>query len=122
MRQQVVFIQTHSVTQFKSLVSRLVSEGRWRSGNSTRLPPMWPTGFNSRTRRRMWVEFVVDSRPCAERFFSQVLWFSTLLKIPISKFQFDLDYCQALYYGPLVRRLCKHSPCYGHEINYFTFT
>ena len=30
----------------------------WRSGDSTRLPPMWP-GFNSRRRRHMWVEFVV---------------------------------------------------------------
>ena len=29
---------------------------------------MWP-GFDSRTRRQMWVEFVVGSRPCSERFF-----------------------------------------------------
>ena len=28
----------------------------WRSGESTRLPPMWP-GFDSQTRRHMWVEF-----------------------------------------------------------------
>ena len=34
---------------------------------STRLPPMWP-GFDSRTRRLMWVEFVVGSRPCSEGF------------------------------------------------------
>ena len=33
------------------------------------LPPMW-AGFDSRTRRRMWVEFVVGSRPFSERFFS----------------------------------------------------
>ena len=26
----------------------------WRSGESTRLPPMWPR-FNSRTRRHKWV-------------------------------------------------------------------
>ena len=31
------------------------------------LPPMWP-GFDSRTRRQMWVEFVVGSRPCSGRF------------------------------------------------------
>ena len=37
-------------------------------GESTRLPPMWP-GFDSQTRRHMWVEFVVGSRPCSERFF-----------------------------------------------------
>ena len=32
----------------------------WRSGESARLPPMWP-GFKSRRRRHMWVEFVVGS-------------------------------------------------------------
>ena len=39
----------------------------WRSGESTRLPPMWP-GFDSRSRCQMWVEFVVGSRPCSEGF------------------------------------------------------
>ena len=33
---------------------------RWRSGESARLPPVWP-GFDSRTRCHMWVEFVVGS-------------------------------------------------------------
>ena len=28
---------------------------------------MWP-GFDSRSRRDMWVEFVVGSRPCSEGF------------------------------------------------------
>ena len=28
---------------------------------------MWP-GCDSRSRRRMWVEFVVSSRPCSEGF------------------------------------------------------
>ena len=39
------------------------------SGESTRLPPMWP-GFESWRRRCMWVEFVVGSLLCSERFFS----------------------------------------------------
>ena len=39
----------------------------WHSGESARLPPMWP-GFDSRSRRHMWVEFVVGSRPCSEGF------------------------------------------------------
>ena len=30
----------------------------WCSGESARLPPMWP-GFDSRTRRHKWVEFVL---------------------------------------------------------------
>ena len=38
----------------------------WRSGESTRLPPMWPE-FDSQTRRHMWVEFV-GSQLCTERF------------------------------------------------------
>ena len=42
-------------------------EQGWRSGESTRLPPMWP-GFDSRSRPHMWVEFVVGSRPCSEGF------------------------------------------------------
>ena len=42
-------------------------EQGWRSGETTHLPPMWP-GFDSRTQRHMWVEFVVGSRPCSEGF------------------------------------------------------
>ena len=42
-------------------------EQEWRSGESARLPPMCP-GFDSRTRRHMWIEFVVGSRPCSEVF------------------------------------------------------
>ena len=51
---------------------------------SARLPPMWP-GFDSRTRRHMWVEFVVD----ALRGFSPGTTLSS--KTTISKFQFDLE-------------------------------
>ena len=65
-------------------------EEGWRSGESARLSPMWP-GFDSRTRRHMWVEFVVGSRPCSERFFSGYSGFPLSSKTNISKFQFDLD-------------------------------
>ena len=64
-------------------------EQEWRSGESTRLPPMW-LGFDSRTRRHMWVELVVGFRPCSERFFSgysrsvAVLCFSQKLTFPVS--------------------------------------
>ena len=37
----------------------------------------------------MWVEFVVGSRPCSERFFSRFPSFPLQSKINISKFQFD---------------------------------
>ena len=43
-------------------------EQGWRSGESARLPPMCP-GFDSRTRRHMWAEFV-GSLLCSEKFFS----------------------------------------------------
>ena len=38
----------------------------WSSGESTCLPPMWP-GFDFRTRRHTWIEFV-GSLLCYERF------------------------------------------------------
>ena len=59
-------------------------------GESTRLPPMLP-GFDSRTRRHMWVEFVVGSLPCSERFSPGCSVFLPPQKPNISKFQFDLD-------------------------------
>ena len=54
-------------------------EQGWCSGESTRLPPLWP-GFNSWTRRHMWVEFVVGSRPCSEHFSPGSLIFLPLQK------------------------------------------
>ena len=51
---------------------------------------MWP-GFDSWTRRHMWVEFVVGFRPCSERFFSGYSGFPLSSKTNISKFQFDLE-------------------------------
>ena len=44
-------------------------EKGWHSGESTRLPPMWP-GLDSRTRGHRWVQCVVGSGLCSERFFS----------------------------------------------------
>ena len=38
----------------------------WLSGESTRLPPVWP-GFDSQIWRHVWVEFV-GSLLCTERF------------------------------------------------------
>ena len=52
---------------------------------------MWP-GFDSRTRRQMWVEFVVGSRPCSERFFSGYSGFPLSSKTNTSKFQIDLEF------------------------------
>ena len=49
----------------------------WRSGESTRLPPMWP-GFDSQIRRHMLVEFVVS--PLYTKRFSPGTPVSPLLK------------------------------------------
>ena len=53
------------------------------AGESTRLPSMWP-GFKSRRRRHMWVEFVVGSLLCCERFFSGYSGFPLSSKTNIS--------------------------------------
>ena len=62
----------------------------WRSGESTRLPPMWH-GFKSRRRRHRWVEFVVGSLLRSERLFSGYSGFPISSKTHISKFQFDQE-------------------------------
>ena len=64
----------------------------WRSGESARLPPMWP-GFKSRRRRHIWVEFVIGSLLCSERFSSGYSGFplSSKTNCNISKFQFDQE-------------------------------
>ena len=65
--------------------SVIIREQWWRSGESPCLPPMC-LGFNSRTRRHMWVEFVVGSLFCSERFFSRFSGFPPSTKINASKF------------------------------------
>ena len=65
-------------------------EQGWRSGESARLPPMWP-GFNSRSRCHMWAEYVVGSSPCPERFFSRYSGFPLSSKTNTSKFQLNLE-------------------------------
>ena len=74
----------------RSGILLLVGEQGWCSGESARLPPMCP-GFDSRTRRHMWVELVVGSLLCSERFFSGYSGFPLSSKTNTSKFQFDLE-------------------------------
>ena len=54
-------------------------EQGWCSGKSTCLPPMWPW-FKSRHRCHMWVELVVGSLLCSERFLSGYSDFPLLFK------------------------------------------
>ena len=68
----------------------LMNSKGWRSSESACFPPLWP-GFKSRRRRHMWVEFVVGSLLCSERFFSGYSGFPLSPKTKISKFQFDQE-------------------------------
>ena len=52
---------------------------------------MW-LGMDSRTRRNMWVGFVVGSLLCSERFFSGYSGFALSSKTNISKILFDPDF------------------------------
>ena len=84
------YIMGNSVSSFtRALTESLwLTEQGWRSGESAHLPLIRP-GFDSWTRRHMWVEFVVGSLLCSERLFSGYSGFPLSLKTNISKFQFD---------------------------------
>ena len=83
-------IITFKIRVLLVLITGAQGEEEWRSGKSTRLLPMWP-GFESFRRRHMWVEFVVDSLLCSERFFSGYSGFPLSSKTNTSKFQSDLE-------------------------------
>ena len=64
---QIYFVPNWAAVVPKNSFEQSGEQG-WCSGESARLPPMCP-GFDSRTRRHMWAEFV-GSLLCSERFFS----------------------------------------------------
>ena len=74
--------------EFTTVITLGIKE--WRSGESARFPPMW-LGFKFRRRRHMWVEFVVGSLLCSERFSSGYSGLPLSSKTNISKFQFDQE-------------------------------
>ena len=55
-------------------------------------PPTSVAGFTSLRRRHMWVEFVVGSLLCSERFFCGYSSFPVSSKPNIYKFQFDQEW------------------------------
>ena len=72
-----------------------------------RSPPTNVSRVDSWTRCHMWVEFIVGSPLCSERFFSGYSGFPLSSKTNISKVHFDLAYCQALYHKPLARVIAQ---------------
>ena len=98
-----------------------LGEQGWCSGESAHFPPICHR-LDSRTRRHMWVEFVVGSLLCSERFFSGYSGFPLSSKTSISKFQFDLDYYQVLFHEPLARVIAQALPVLDIEFAFaFTF-
>ena len=87
MPEKQVHVRGHGTTFVKNNVTNgllpdlgdLGGQG-WRSGRSTRLPPLW-FGFDFLTHRHMWIEFV-GSLLCSKKFFPRVLWFSPLTRKP----------------------------------------
>ena len=91
---------------------------------SASLQPVCP-GFDSQTRRHNWTEFqlLVLALPCPERFLSGYSGFTLSSKTNFSKFQFDLDYCQALYHEPLARMIAQAPLCLTLNLHlHFMFT
>ena len=89
------------------------------SGERTCLPSM-RLGFDSWTCHQ-WVQFVVGSCPCSERFLTIYShWFSLSSKTNISKFKFDLDLFIVKHFimSLWLRRLCKHSPCILRQVDF----
>ena len=52
---------------------------------------LWSFLVESWRRRHLWVEFVVGSLLCSDRFFSRYSGFPLPIKTNTSKFQFDLE-------------------------------
>ena len=71
--------QTYIYQSTSILQLRVQGKQWWHSGESTRLPPIWPK-FRSPHQRHMWHEFVVSSFLCSKRFFSLYSGFPILKK------------------------------------------
>ena len=81
-----------------------IGEQGWCSGESTRLPLMWP-GFDSRTRRHLWVEFVVGSLLDVYWGAGVVQWWERSPHISVAWVRFPDP---ASYVGWVC---CRFSPC-----------
>lgn len=77
-------------------------EQGWPKGDSARLPLIWP-GLESETRRHMWIEFIVDTRPYSKDFPPDFPVFLSLSKSLHFQIQFNLacvpDYSKPYRYA-----------------------
>ena len=78
-----VHVSHTNIYQSNSSLQLRVQGKQWRhSGESTRLPPIWPK-FKSPHQHHMWLKFVVSSFLCSKRFFSLYSGFPLLKKSTI---------------------------------------
>ena len=78
------------------------------AGESTRLPLMWPGFDHDLDSVHTWVEFVVGSRPCSERFFSSIFKVSLISALHLKKVVHLLRHLQVLQ-NPHTRDPLGHS-------------
>ena len=98
-----------------------IREQGWRSGESNRLPPMWPK-FRSWTLYHKWVEFglVLYS---AQRVFLRVLRFLPSTKTSIQLIPASCKLCSKVTHGPYSASQRRHSmlsvlPCWAALLLY----
>ena len=80
-------------TSARNIANRNIREQGWRNIVYTRLPPIW-LRFDSRTRRHMWVEFVVSFHPSSEDFSQVSLVFPPFSKTNIAMLKFDQEFIE----------------------------
>ena len=84
------------------------------SGESARLPPMWPRFDSGPVPHVGWVCCLFSPR--FEDFSPGTSVFPSPQKPTFLKFQFDLDYCQALYHEPLARVIAQALPVFDIKL------
>ena len=84
----LLLTQQKSLGKIDYMGNSLTGGAGRRSGESTRLPQMWP-GFDSRSRRHMRVQFVVGSHPCSASFSPDFPVFLPPQRTNISKFDLE---------------------------------
>ena len=110
----MVFTNLNNPTSSKYFLSHRMEQG-WHSGESAHLPPLCP-GFDSRTWRHMWVEFVVGSLPC-RGFSAGTPVFPSPQKptFPNSNLIWN---CQALYLEPLAQVIVQALPVFDVKFEF----
>ena len=95
-------------------------EQGWRKGESTCLPPMC-RGFESRTGVICGLSLLVVLFLAPRGFSPGIPTFLLSSLTKVSKFQFDLNYCQSLYHESMTRVIARALPviCIKFALTFF---